>query len=596
MSLFGSLFTGVSGLGAQSQATAIISNNIANVSTVGFKSAEASFSSLVTSESRLTTYSPGTVDVNRLQNVDQQGPIQQTSSATDAAIAGNGMFVVKREASDQQEFLYTRAGQFREDSVGNLRNTAGMVLYGWALDPVTGALPSALDDLNSLEPVDVAFLGGVTQQTTAAEIALNLDANETNYDLNVLGATLPINGITNPTTGQASNFTRGVTVYDSLGNEHVINLEFRKIHGPMATATTTVQDMDSATVLTDTSIFPGIAPGDQFSIDVGAVSETVELVAGIPSVPPVNPGVDVEVRTMGELLTYLNEGYDSGTAIDASLDEEGRLVLQVKDTTNTLTLTDVNNTPLSAGGLNFLNFVSGFAIPPITQATTYPDNFTPAPPGETIFPAITDESVSHNSQGWWEVAVVFEGVNLGEGLINFNSDGSLNASSDVSGDIDIQLTNIQLDVGADLQDISIDIERFTQFAGNYNVVFIDQDGTPLGERTGVEITRDGTVKAQFSNGSTRDIYKLPLALFPSVNNLTEVSGTAYKESDESGTQLLKEAGQNGAGFFEAANIETSNVDLADEFAKLIIAQRAYSANTKIINTVDEMTEELLRLR
>ena len=106
MSLFGSLFTGVSSLSAQSQSTAMISNNIANVNTVGFKRSEAAFYSLVTTASRSSRYSPGTVAVNRIQRVDQQGPIQQTSSSTDVAISGNGFFAVRRTtAGDDQEFL-----------------------------------------------------------------------------------------------------------------------------------------------------------------------------------------------------------------------------------------------------------------------------------------------------------------------------------------------------------------------------------------------------------------------------------------------------------------------------------------------------------
>src|ERR1035437_1743462 len=97
MSLFGALFTAVSGMSAQSQATAMISNNIANVDTVGFKGSDAAFYSLVTSATNGGQYSPGTVDVNRVQNVTQQGAIQQTSSGTDAAITGNGFFTVARQ-------------------------------------------------------------------------------------------------------------------------------------------------------------------------------------------------------------------------------------------------------------------------------------------------------------------------------------------------------------------------------------------------------------------------------------------------------------------------------------------------------------------
>src|SRR5690606_23435907 len=110
MSLFGSLYTGVSGLSAQSQSTAMIANNIANVNTVGFKRSEAAFYSLVTTEGRASRYSPGTVSVNRIQRVDQQGPIQQSISSTDTSISGNGFYAVKRDnvANGLSEFLYTR--------------------------------------------------------------------------------------------------------------------------------------------------------------------------------------------------------------------------------------------------------------------------------------------------------------------------------------------------------------------------------------------------------------------------------------------------------------------------------------------------------
>ena len=110
----------------------MIANNIANTNTIGFKRSDASFSSLVTTQSRSSEFSPGTVSVTRLQRVDQQGALQQTSSSTDVAVSGNGFFPVKQEASDTQEFPYTRSGSFSEDSQ-LFRNTAGFVLYGWQL-------------------------------------------------------------------------------------------------------------------------------------------------------------------------------------------------------------------------------------------------------------------------------------------------------------------------------------------------------------------------------------------------------------------------------------------------------------------------------
>ena len=110
------------------------------------------------------------------------------------------------------------------------------------------------------------------------------------------------------------------------------------------------------------------------------------------------------------------------------------------------------------------------------------------------------------------------------------------------------------------------------------------------------MSKEGVVTARFSNGETTDIYKIALATFANVNGLTSQNGNSYLQSTESGEYNLREAGSGSAGSIESAKLEASNVDLAEEFSKMIITQRAYSAGTKVINTADQMLEELLRLR
>lgn len=578
MSLFGSLFTGVSGLSAQSQATAMIANNIANVNTIGFKRSEAAFFSLVTTESRGSRYSPGTVSVERLQRVDQQGPLQSSISSTDAAISGNGFFAIKRDSADTAltEFLFTRNGQFSEDSQGFLRNSAGFYLYGWPLDS-QGNLPSNQGDLTSLVPIDVAFLGGLTRPTTSAELSINLDAAETDRDI--------VSALTSPV-----DFQRGVTMYDSLGNPQPVTFQFVKTYGPHATTAGTVNNLTTATELVADL---GMSVGDEFTLDDesgGAPALTFTVTA---------------TSTIGDVLNAVN-----GVAgVTAFLGNAGELVFQrdafVAGTEQIVIANTVNN-PL--GALGFLgpfprtetsDNLTGGAIPPAYG--TY-DNGDPtdAPPYSSEgFPAFQNlpGSPAYNARGWWQVKVLDPNNNeLTNGLINFNGDGTINALPDGGGNIDINLTQISWGNGSEPQNIDVDISRFSQFSSDYTVLFSDQDGAELGLRTGVTLDREGFVIAQFSNGASSRLYKLPIVTFANPNGLQEVSGTAYTETEESGEENLREAGASGAGFLESSTLEISNVDLADEFAKLIVNQRAYSANTKVITTVDQMTEELLRLR
>ena len=598
MGLFGSLFTGVSSLFAQSQNTAIISNNIANISTIGFKRSEASFGSLVTSESRLSRYSPGTVSVNRVQSINQQGSIQQTASATDGAISGNGFFPVKRSADFGQEFLYTRAGQFSEDSQGLLRNAAGFILYAWPID-ANGNLPANQGDLTSLVRVDVAFLSGLTRPTNVAELAINLDADQALLDPHAQPTpqTLPVDNIT-------ADFSRGLTVFDSLGSAQTVTLEFRHIVGPMAHSTS---NAGVALQLTDTIAggggasgeLAGINNGEALAITVGATTEAFEFVDTVGN--GVIGGAN-EIVTVQDYVDAIN-AFGGGNILEGRLTPAGQVLIQAVDPTINFTMANV---AAGVGGDDPLTGATAFntIADPIDGDFTYGPEyniFTDADNAGTgytqgDFPDFADTG-SPNTQGWWELSVIHpDGSTISQGLLNFEGDGTLNASADSDGAIDIALNNIDWGNGSSLQDFNIDIERFSQFSGNFDVIFSDQDGAELGLRTGVELSRDGTVVARFSNGASADLYRIPLITFANANGLTEVSGTAYTEAEESGEENLRGAGTGGAGFVEPSTLEASNVDLADEFARLIVSQRAFGAGTRVINTIDQMTEDLLRLR
>lgn len=586
MSLFGSLYTAVSGLGAQSQATAIISNNIANVNTTGFKRSEASFSALVTVESASARYSPGAVTVNRLQQVDQQGQIAQTASSLDVAIAGDGFFTVRSEESLDLagDFKFTRNGQFFENENGILQNSAGMYLYGWTVDP-RDADPTMAQgvtvfnpDVSALVPVDVSLAAGQSRQTTAATLGINLDADE--VARNVDYAAVPPDEQVVPFPSADIDYTRTLRMYDSLGSAQDVTFEFIKISGPQATAISAVQELTADLVLTGAPL--NITAGDAFDLDVGGA------VTNIPA-----GGVVAGVTTVNDLIQEINATGDA----EAFIDNEGSLVVTAIDPTLPLTLTNAPGTILDD-----LGFVSGATVTPTgtlpVDNTIVPPATNPVFPELAIDPYVAPISAAYNARGWWQVNVIGSNpaATLTQGFINFNSDGTLNAQADLDGNVDIELRSIDWGNGSEIQDIDVDIRGLTQFAGLYNVSVASQDGAELGLKTGVEIDREGYVNARFSNGTLSRLYKLPIVTFPSSTNLQEISTTSYVESAESGEPLLQEAGVSQAGFLETSSLEQSNVDIADEFTRLIVTQRAYSANTRVVTTVDQMTEDLLRLR
>lgn len=186
MSLYGALYAGVAGLQAQSNKLGIISDNVANVNTIGYKQGSANFETLVTNSGNTTAYSPGGVLGGNEQLVTTQGLLQTTSSATDIAISGSGFFVVNQKADQTGQVLYTRAGSFTQDAQGNFINAGGFFLQAWPLDR-DGLLPgepgnsntTSSANLASLQTVNVQNLTGTASPTSSVSLSANLNASKT---------------------------------------------------------------------------------------------------------------------------------------------------------------------------------------------------------------------------------------------------------------------------------------------------------------------------------------------------------------------------------------------------------------------------------
>ncbi|MGE5548815.1 MAG: flagellar hook-basal body complex protein [Solirubrobacterales bacterium] len=232
MSLYGALFSGVSGLSAQSSAMGAISDNISNVNTTGYKGSKVNFSTLVTKQVSLTNYSPGGVQSRPRHGIDVQGLLQATNSSTDVAISGQGFFVVNEAAhpSNGDMFAYTRAGSFKVDKEGFLQNVSGWYMQGWPLmasdrNPQASTVQigndvymkaymndqgsiSYINDniVKDLRPLNLNEVGGTAAQTRNLRLGANLpNAAEVGFS-----GKIPL------------------TIYDSLGGDADIQLNWTK--------------------------------------------------------------------------------------------------------------------------------------------------------------------------------------------------------------------------------------------------------------------------------------------------------------------------------------------------------------------------------
>ena len=222
MSLFGALSSGVSGLIAQSSAMGAISDNITNVSTIGYKNTRVDFQTLVTKQTSSTLFSPGGVQSKPRTDTGVQGLLQSSTSSTDLSISGQGFFIVNEANTPTitDQFLYTRAGSFFQDNEGFLRNTAGFYLQAWPTDAGGTVIPTKnasttianqnIVSTDFLTTVNLSRVGGTATSTNNIGIGANLPANDTA-------------GTTHKTD---------VQFFDSLGNATNMSFVYTKTNTP----------------------------------------------------------------------------------------------------------------------------------------------------------------------------------------------------------------------------------------------------------------------------------------------------------------------------------------------------------------------------
>jgi flagellar hook protein FlgE len=137
----------------------------------------------------------------------------------------------------------------------------------------------------------------------------------------------------------------------------------------------------------------------------------------------------------------------------------------------------------------------------------------------------------------------------------------------------------------------------TNYAGTeFGIRDLSQDGVPLGAYSGVTVRENGDVAVNYDNGQTRIVARVPVVAFNDPDRLQRLDGQAFMRTVESGEARVTDAGSNGVGKLVTGSIERSNVDIAAEFSKLILAQRAYTSNTRIVTASDEMLQDTINMK
>ncbi len=188
----------------------------------------------------------------------------------------------------------------------------------------------------------------------------------------------------------------------------------------------------------------------------------------------------------------------------------------------------------------------------------------------------------------WDIAGTVAGTTATQtGTVTFNTDGSLNA---------VTFGALPADAAVGTQAITVDLTALTSFAGLETIKASSQTGRAAGGLQSFAINSDGTLLGSFSNGLKQAIGRVALGNFGNPSGLEKSGSSLYRPTVNSGDAQVGAAGSGGRGVLSGGSLEMSNVDLSAEFTNLIVAQRGFQANSRVITTSDELLQELVNLK
>lgn len=542
-----SLMTGITGLRTHQQKLDVVANNLANMNTVGFKAQSATFSDLMyntvrtgsTSEASggINPQSIGTgVQMAQISRRFTQGALQSTGEVLDFAIQGDGFFTLKGQAGED---VFTRAGSFALDGNGRL------------VDPATGSLVQRFGATG--EPAEDGGFGFQVHGDNSIRVPLGAAIpGEATDNLELFG-NLPSRSIP-PTAEILSSFE-----------------SFMTATGP-ADLTTRLDDLTINQI--------GYGAGD-----------ILDIKGTHPDGTPYSGTLAAENATLGDLVNELNGLLVGATA---ELQPDGTLAISADDTGEGFLSLLITDTPGNVGSSNF--FSNSMVV---TTDGSDGDAYELSMEiydlrGESHRISFDFLKVSTNA---WTVSADINpdsGVLLDGAVLNltFNEDGTYAlAGANGIGDanIEIKLNSIEAP-----QIVAVDFSQLSHLATEYSLTQT-QDGYPPGNLVSIAVSSSGEISGLASNGRTLPLAQLAMASFINDGALDPMGNNYFQPSLNSGPASIGQGLAGGRGQVIGAQLENSNVDIAQEFTQLIVAQRGFSANARTITVADEMLEELTNI-
>lgn len=594
--------------------------------------------------------------IGSIDTIWTKGAPQITGKDSDITIDGDGMFMLSDGASGSDRY-YTRAGNFGLDGKGYLTASNGMKVQGWQAtkkgdgtteisegSPITDLNIKLGEILPAKATTKASYSGNLDYNGGLKNLKITVDGNgnaagDSTVDIGIQFTYDPMNDKWNwkATGPQSSGITgSGYFKIDQSGkiSESVVengiqasdgtvlvevpasgSLTFKEKSKPGNTVTS---KFVTNKVITSNEVYDSMGKQHTVSIAFTKIGENLWKWEGKENdgLPIKNGegfvGFDANGQIAGNYTLAKTSSTDL-TNFTTIEDEDGALVNSYPsasqlgvtwDTSDKLNyyipdgLRNEDGNYIDAAGaelpepINAANIVYGNLTSPYEldnngvikyRGVKDPANLTAVPTTDiqgNAIDAITLSSIP-------EKGAVMN--NLYAGNLSFDPPSATGTSVEGGG-------AVPPEQGASVVKIMPDFSNISQFASSYSIKFSDQDGYSMGELQGFKLSDNGDIMGQYSNGYKQILGRVALAKFFNPAGLEKMGGNVYRKTANSGEPQVAAAGTGGLGILAPGTLEMSNVDLAQEFTDMIIAQRGFQANSKTIATADQLLQDLINLK
>lgn len=613
-----SLYSGVSGIKSHQTRMDVIGNNISNINTIGFKSSRVTFSDMLSQTtygaSQPTTTTGGTNPrqiglgeaIASIDMLMTDGSAQATGKNTDVALSGNGFMILSKGG----DTFYTRDGAFEFDANGNyVLPGSGYYVQGWnAIDGTlsTSGVPENIvvksgKTMAATQTSNLTYAGNldagaliITNITYTADPSGNADAVVNSQAITALTVTYT-DGTSEVITAESTDYSTILTAgdpptYDTMAGKSIRIGQNRTTDMGTAGGATSIKTVASVSFTTR----------DAAALEEAGLDEAAAAAVAITDRQYDNA---TDSFTSGTFTIY-DPANTADTVTTQSVNVDGTNVIAA-----TLTLSDGSSLKVSSGFYEI-----GHSVPLTTVSTVYDAEgnmhsvtlltdksggnewrtyISPTSGQKGYQSQITQTESDGTSTTIYLNRQVDDAGNVttSKSDINFTELGAIDTAQTSGGSLYLEYSDGN---NAQATTVAVDFNDITQYAGS-NTLYPTTDGNSLGTLNSISIDVNGVITGTYTNGVIQNEAQIAVAQFVNSAGLDKSGTSLYKESNNSGAARVGTVSDFGFSFTPSA-LEMSNVELASELVDMIITQRGFQSNSKVITVGDEMLESIVNMK